>query len=209
MPDNTSYALPSHDEKTKVIKGEAQIDKPSLSKKIVSFLVSDKIDSIGDYLANYILGPGLKKLAYDICNNALQMFLLGGQASNQPNQNYWSNGWNNGYNSARRDPYYYNQQSYPGYAQPQPGLITPKFGLNDISFATKDDAYLVLDRMNVDIGRYGKVRVADFYTYAGITGQEGNWTLQGNGWYDLNQAHPMQRTDLRWIIDFPPVQTLR
>ena len=88
-------------------------------------------------------------------------------------------------------------------------MYQQRVGLNDVSFDTQDDAYLVLDRMARDVARYGKVRLADFYTYAGISGQEGNWTLQGSGWYTLGDAHPMMRTDGRWVIDFPPVQVLR
>lgn len=205
MADNTVYSVQEPEEKKKVITGSARQDKPKLGQKMVNFLFSDKIDSVGNYLAYYILGPSLKELIFKMGTGALQMVLFGGQGGVQMPQT----GWNNGYNSARRDPYMYNQMSNMGYAQPQPALVGHRLTLNDISFDTKDDAYLVLDRMNREISRYGKVRVADFYTFAGITGQEGNWTLQGNGWYDLNQAHPMMRTDGRWIIDFPPVQSLR
>ena len=132
------------------------------------------------------------------------MVLFGGQGGPYaPPMNY------NNYSEGRRDQYYYNSMSNPNYAQVQPGIYQPRQTLNDISFDSKDDVWLVLDRMNREIQRYGKVRVADFYTFAGITGQEGNWTLQGNGWYSLNEAHPMMRTDGRWVIDFPPVQSLR
>lgn len=210
MADYNTYTLPESTEKQKVIAGNARIDKPSMSKRVINLLFSDKIDSVANYLAYYILGPSLKDLVFKMGTGALQMALFGGQGNSQyPPMGWSNNGWNNGYNSARRDPYMYNQVSNPGYAQPQPGFMAQRLTLNDISFDTKDDAWTVLDRMNREIGRYGKVRAADFYTFAGITGQESNWTLQGNGWYDLNQAHPMMRTDGRWIIDFPPAVNLR
>ena len=198
--------------KTKVIKGSAQVDKPTLGKKMVNFLFSDKIDSVANYLTYYVLGPSLKDLVYKLATGGLQMVLFGGQNGQQgAYPGYYNNGYSNGYMQARRDPMPYGNYPAPaGYAQPQPSIYNPtRVSLNDISFDSKDDAYIVLDRMNREIGRYGKVRVADFYTFAGITGQEGNWTLQANGWYDLNQAHPMMRTDGRWIIDFPPVQVIR
>lgn len=203
MADNDIYA--SEETKEKVIQGIAKVEKPKLSKKMVNFLFSDKIDSVFNYLTYYILGPSLKELIFKMGTGALQMALFGGQNSNQMPPT----GYMNGPGGARRDQYFYNSMSNPGYAQPQPGLYQQRLTLNDISFDTKDDAWLVLDRMNREISRYGKVRVADFYTFAGITGQEGNWTLQGNGWYSLNEAHPMMRTDGRWVIDFPPVQSLR
>lgn len=203
MTEQNNYSQP--EAQTKVIKGAAKIEKPKMSKRIINFLFSDKIDSIGNYIAYYILGPGIKKITFDMVTGALQMALFGGQGGQQ----YPPMGYNYGYGGARRDPTPYNMMSNPSYAQPQPAIISQRVNLNDISFDTKDDAWLVLDRMNREIGRYQKVRVADFYTFAGITGQEDNWTLQGNGWYDLSQAHPMMRTDGRWIIDFPPVVPLR
>ena len=203
MSEQNNYD--AQEPKEKVIKGAAKVEKPKLSRKMIDFLFSDKIDSVANYLTYYILGPSLKDLIFKMGTGALQMALFGGQNGNQPPPM----GYNPGYSSGRRDPYYYNQASNPGYAQPQPGIYQQRLTLNDISFDTKDDAWLVLDRMNREIGRYGRVRVADFYTFAGITGQEGNWTLQGNGWYSLNGVSPMMRTDGRWIIDFPPVQSIR
>jgi len=206
MAEQTNYT--PQEPATKVIKGSAKVEKPKLGKKVVDFLFSDKIDSIANYLAYYILGPSLKNLIFQMGSGALQMALFGGQGGN----NMPPMGYNGNFNGARRDPTPYERmtqyQNY-GYAQPQPAIIGQRVSLNDISFDTKDDAWLVLDRMNREIGRYGKVRVADFYTYAGITGQEGNWTLQGNGWYSLNGVSPMMRTDGRWVIDFPPVASLR
>lgn len=193
---------------TKIIKGSAKVDKPKFGQKVINFLFSDKLDAVGNFLAYNILGPSLKDLIFKMGTGALQMALFGGNTSSSGGT--YVPGY--GYQSARRDaPTPYNQMSNTGYgyAQPQPGMMNQRITLNDISFDTKDDAWLVLDRMNREIGRYQKVRVADFYTYAGITGQEGNWTLQGNGWYDLSTAKPMMRTDGRWIIDFPPVMSLR
>ena len=206
MPEQTNYNV-TQEPATKVINGTAMIGKPKLSKKVINFLFSDKIDSVAEYLAYYILGPSLKDLVFKMGTGALQMALFGGQGG----VNYPPMGYNTGFNSARRDPTPYNmmmQYSNPGYAQPQPAIMGQRVSLNDISFDNKDDAWLVLDRMNKEISRYGKVRVADFYTYAGITGQEDNWTLQGNGWYSLNGVSPMLRTDGRWIINFPPISPL-
>lgn len=203
MANETNYTHP--EETTKVIKGSAKLEKRSAGRKMIDFLFSDKLDAVGNFLAYNILGPSLKDLIFKLGTGALQMALFGG---NSVSSGGYVPGY--GYQTARRDaPVPYNQMSNPGYSQPQPGLMTQRLSLNDISFDTKDDAWLVLDRMGREIGRYGKVRVADFYTFAGITGQEGNWTLQSSGWYNLGDAHPMMRTDGRWIIDFPPVQNIR
>lgn len=193
----------------KVIQGKVQIDKQPVGKRLVKFLFSDKLDAVGNYLAYYILGPSLKDLVFKLGTGALQMALFGGGVGAGGigmGSGTYIPGY--GYQPVRRDPVPYNNmyQQPPGYANPAPGpaSFNGRIGLNDISFDTKDDAYLVLDRMNRELQRYRRVRVADFYTYAGITGQEGNWTLQSTGWYDLTTARPVMRTDGRWMIEFPP-----
>lgn len=193
----------------KVVKGGVKIDKPPLGKRIVNFLFTDKLDAIGNYLAYTILGPSLKQLVFQLGSGALSMALFGGNSPGGIGMGGGTYIPGYGYQSVRRDPIPYNnmyQSPPPGYANPAPGPANwgGHVGLNDISFDTKDDAYLVLDRMNRELMRYHRVRVADFYTYAGITGQESNWTLQSTGWTDLTTASPVQRSDGRWMIMFPP-----
>lgn len=210
QPQQTNYNDLSSEPKSKVIKGKAKQEK-NIAKKVVGFLFSDKIDSVANYLTWYVLGPSLRDLIFKLGTGALQMALYGGQggAGVPPMGGY---GYGAGYSSnARRDPVPYNTMyGYPqagyGYAQPQvqPAVYQQRITLNDISFDSRDDALLVIDRMQEEIRKYQKVRAADFYTFAGITGQESNWTLQSNGWYDLSQAKPLMRTDGRWMIDFPP-----
>jgi len=219
MPDinnqnGQNYAQPNGGQQQgKVIKGTAQIDKPSFGKRVVNFLFSDRIDSITGYLTTYILGPSIKDLIFKMGTGALQMALFGGLngvAGGGMNSGNYIPGY--GYQTARRDPVPYHMIANPnGYAAPATqSMMYPQYvAVNEVSFETKDDAYLVLDRMRNDLQRYGKVKVADFYNAAGITGQEGNWTLQGNGWYNLDGVGPIMRTDGRWMINFPPVQALR
>ena len=167
MPNETNYAKP--EEAKKVIKGTAKVEKRKFGRKMIDFLFSDKLDSVANYLTYYILGPSLKDLVFKMGTGALQMALFGGNTANTGG-NYVP-GY--GYQPVRRDNYMpYNMMGNPTYAQPQPGLYQQRVSLNDISFDTRDDAQLVLDRMCREINRYGKVRVADFYTFAGITGQD-------------------------------------
>lgn len=209
-PVNTNYQ--ENEIKKPVVKGTVHVDKPRFSKKVINFLFSDKIDSIGNYLITSILGPDLKNLVFRMVTGGVQMALFGGNTvSGYPGPSPYVPGYN-GYQNARRDPIPYNTMGAPGYqygyAQPQPTVMTPRIDISNISFDTKDDAWRVLDRMGHELRRYGKVRVADFYTFAGVTGQDGNWVIQGTGWYDLNGANPVMRTDGRWIIQFPPIQNL-
>ena len=205
MAENVNYNQ-TEEPKEKVIKGAVKVEKKKFGRKVIDFLFSDRLDDMGNYLVQTYVRPGIGNLFYSlICGAAGVMFGRGGGIP--PQGGYYQPGY--GYQPGRRDPYQYNTISNQAYAQPQPVGYGQRVSMNDVSFDTKDDAYLVLDRMAREISRYGKVRVSDFYTFAGVTGQEGNWALQANGWYTLGDAHPIMRTDGRWIIDFPPVQNLR
>ena len=167
------------DLKGKVVKGNVKIEKKTFRKKVIDFLFSDKIDSVGNYL----------------------MLFGNGTVAQAPQSQ--------AYQVGRREPVPYNTLANPSYAQPQPSYGAQRVTMNDIVFDTKDDCYMVLDRMSKIIQHYGRARLADYYEAAGITGQESNWALQTSGWYFLGDAHPVMRMDGRWIIEFPPLQSIR
>lgn len=199
----------------KSLKGKVKVDKPTLKQRVTNFLFSDKIDSIASYLTSYILGPSLKDLVFKMGMGALQMSLYGGTngMANPNNTGSYIPGYS--YSPVQRDPVPYHmmgQQPNCVYGMQSPvqqPMMPNQFGnTNSVSFDSKDAANVVLDRMRNVLGRYGRVRVADFYDSAEITGYEANWTLQGNGWYDLSGAQPIMRTDGRWILSLPPVRQL-
>lgn len=195
------------DKPSKVIKGTAKVEKLTPTKKVVKFLFSDKIDSIGKYLTYEVLGPSLRNMAYQLGLGALQMAFFG---NNRPPVN-GPLPPSQQYSGARRD---YGAYSNPGYAAPpQPMVQQNAFGNrimpNDISFDTQDDALLVLDRMRGMIQKYGKVFLRNYYEFSGITGQADNWTLGSYGWYDLTNVQIVPRIDGRWMIQFQDPILLR
>lgn len=210
MAENTTKNrenLPDEPKEKLNFKGDVKVEKKTFGKKVVDFLFSDKIDSIGTWVAYTIVGPALKSLLYNSITGALQMTLWGGNNQQNITGSYIPGvGWQP--QGGRRDPVNYNQPQNMGYAQPGPGIYQQPNNINGISFGNRDDAYVVLDRMNRDLARYGKVRVADYYLYCGVTGQESNWALQSTGWYNLMDAKPIMRTDGRWILQLPPVQNI-
>ena len=189
-----------------------KVEKPSLKKKVLGFLFSDKIDSIGSYLTNYILGPSLKELGFRMITGAAQMALFGNGTVQNPNAN---NGLVPGWGMQNRPNiinYAAFSQPQPTYVQspimPQPAMSMGFGGTNEVTFATKDVANVVLDRMKNVLATYGKCKVADFYRSAEISPPANNWTLESNGWYDLSTAQPIMTTDGRWILGLPAVRQL-
>lgn len=194
------------------IKSYVKVEKPSLKKKVLGFLFSDKIDSIGSYLTNYILGPSLRELGFRMITGAAQMALFGNGTVQNPNNN---NGLVPGWGMQNRPNiinYAAFSQPQPTYVQspimPQPAMSMGFGGTNEVTFATKDVANVVLDRMKNVLATYGKCKVADFYRSAEISPPANNWTLESNGWYDLSTAQPIMTTDGRWILGLPAVRQL-
>ena len=197
----------SAEKKALLKQGEARIEKKNVKRKIVDFLFSDKLDSIGSYILYQVIGPSINTLIYNIGSNALRMAFFGNDAPIQSPGGSYIPG--QGYRPAQKDPYAYQQISYPGYAQPAVLRQSSRIDINDVSFSTEKAAYDVLNEMCSVIAKFGKVRAADFYEFCGISGEKDNWTLGGIGWYTLANAKVLERTDGRYIIDFPPVQELR
>lgn len=194
------------------IKSYVKVEKPTLKKKVLGFLFSDKIDSIGSYLTNYILGPSLKELGFRMITGAAQMALFGNGTVQPPTNNGLVPGWGNVQNRSNIINYAAFSQPQPTYVQspiiPTPSMSLGFGGTNEVTFATKDVANVVLDRMRNVLATYGKCKVADFYRSAEISPPANNWTLESNGWYDLSTAQPMMTTDGRWILSLPQVRQL-
>ena len=192
------------------LKGKFKVEKKSLSKRIIDFLFSDRIDSIGSWLTYEVLGPAIKDTIYKSFVGAVGMAVYGQVRDNgNPLQKRYANAQRNGY--VAYDQYGY--QAPPGqfYAQPQtvPYYNQGGLGLSDISFNSKDDALYQIDRLKNMIMKYGKVRVKDYYSDVGYTPPPGNWAIEGAGWYNLEGAHPVPTSNGRWIIDFPPPVNIR
>lgn len=192
------------------LKGQIKVEKKSFTRKIIDFLFSDKIDSIGNYLTYEVVRPTIIDLIYKSIVGAAGMALYNSAA--QRNQNPLQQR----YSGAQRNYTPYDQMAYqapPGqfYANVQaaPGYYGQGLGLNDISFNTKDDALYQIGRLKDMITRYGKVRVSDYYLDVGYTPPPSDWAVQGAGWYSIEGAKPVPTTNGRWIINFPPPVSIK
>ncbi len=182
------------------LRGQFKVEKKPILKRVVDFLFSDKIDSIGNYITYDVLGPAIRDLIYKSIIGAAGMAVYGSVRDT-------ANPLERKYGGAQRD-YSAMARGQGGqfYAQTQGAVYGGQYGygINDISFDSKDNALYQIDRLKTMIAKYGKVRIADFYADVGYTPPVENWTIQGTGWYNLETAHPVPTSNGRWIIDFPP-----
>lgn len=178
--------------------------KPKLKNRILGFLFSDKLDSMGTYILGGYLKPGLRSLMYSV--GVAAVGFLTGQVPQQPMNGQW-----NGYPTVRpQTPY--NMMSAQAYQAPpqQPAGYNQSLSVNDVRFVSEQYATNTLNELARCIAQYRRATLRDFYSSAGITCDETNWTQSTNGWYTLGNARVVATPDGFWaIVDLPPVQSLR
>lgn len=204
---------------TDEIKNDVRIEKKPLFKRVVDFLFSDKIDSIGYYIGSQIVKPAILDLLYQSIVGAAGMAIYNtkqvgqGPATDNP--------------LARR--YAGTQKNYTPYNQPfnvvgyqqngeyfAPGSMVNSGYMSlkptDISFGTKDLALYRLQQCKDAIARYNRLTVKEFFNICEVTPPLGNWAIETSGWYNLDNVTDkdvVPTTSGRWIINFPPTVTLR
>lgn len=193
------------------------LKKKGFGNKLVGFLFSDKLDSIGTYLLHSILEPGINALFYNAVVGAAGMFFNRNGGYSPPNSAQF---YNPGVyqSSAQRSPYPYNMV---GYSQAYPQQVqqaaqnqnagmqrSAEDEIKRLSWQFRDDVQTVIDRMAVRIQRYGRATVADLYRESDLTPDPGNWTLSACGWYSMEGAQPIPGNNGYWYISLPPVQRI-
>lgn len=180
----------------KVTTGSVVKRKKSVGRKILDTFLSEKIDDVGDYIRYNVLGPGVKSLVYEVFMGTLSM-MFWGDASVGRRSTRDSNG-RKAYDRIFDDRRAERERARSGRAA---------YDIDDIFFESRDDAERVLDRLYDLLDRYGKVRVADLYSAAGIS-PEGNYTVNYYGWYSLRGAGSYPTSE-GWVLDLPKCESLR
>lgn len=204
MANNVNYQQPE-EPKAGTLKGKAEVKKKKASQKVIDFLFSNRLEDMGTFLVQTILGPGLRNLFYNVGVGALGVMFRqnGGYYPNNTNnsQPYWTPPQTN--YSGLSTQAYWNQQ--------RPVTIAQGPYVNDyksVIFTYRDDALTVIDRLANQINKYGRVTVRGFYDAAEVSPPLNNWAIDGTGWHTVQGAHPVMTSDGRWIIEMPPVQNL-
>lgn len=173
----------------KVISGNARQRKKSVGSKLGSAIISNDVDSVGNYIFMDVLVPSFKKMISDIVCNGVNM-LLG-----EPNRDRSrSNGSRVSYRA------YYDERNDRQSAQ----RVRPSYSYDDIIFDDRGDAEEVLCRMEELIDRFQVVSVADLFDMAGLSC---NYTDNKYGWTDLRDAR-VERVHDGYVIRLPRATTL-
>lgn len=182
----------------KVTTGTVKKQKKTLSKRVIDALFDQKVDEAIDYAKQNVIKPGIRRLIFDAFMGSLSMIFFGDA------RGYYSSETGGRTGGGRRgyDRIYDSRDRRDGGYRRRSSLE-----VSDILFETREDAERVLDRLYSDLERYGRVRVADLYSAAGVSGNS-MWTDNNYGWFNLDRAQPYPTSE-GWQLDLPPCESLR
>ena len=168
---------------------------PHYLKRFVETFVGDEIHSVGGYLLNDILVPGIKKIFFDSVSGGLEMSLWGESSRRD---------------SRRRDGG--SRISYESFSKPEfrrtervdrddRRTVAKKGLFDDILFNNKWEADEVFGSMFDIVTEYEFVSVSDL---RGMVGLDSTFTDDNYGWdEDTITRGDVKRTRDGWIIDLP------
>lgn len=196
-------ALP---EKTveKVVVGEVVVQKKSLGRKFKDLFVAADIHSVIGYVASEVLLPAARNMIVDGASKGVERMMYGESTARRrgygvPNQSRIT--YNNPINRGG-----YRDVSSRRAPSPTVGpRSSPRGARDDFILSSREEADLVLERMNDIIDTYEVVSVADLNDLVGMPTShvDNKW-----GWVYLGDVLVRQVRE-GYLIDLPPAEPIQ
>lgn len=190
---------------TRVTQGEVIVQKKSIGKRIKGIFIAADFGSVARHVIYEVLIPAARNMVYDVTTKSIERTLYGDNAFRRRNTNIFG-----------QPRITYNQPVSRPYSSPLSSSITqsqgprgpaPQRSVSDnIIFATRQEAELVLERLNDVLDQYDVVSLGDLYELIGApsshTDQKWGWTV---GFSDA----PIRQVREGYIIDLPPTEAIQ
>lgn len=195
---------PPKKESARVIQPVTTNVKEVKKKKFFSFknkIVSGDADSVGSFVMTEVIFPKIKDAISAAVKYSVDFILYGKNGASIGNKNGTSYiNYNNQYASTIYRPINYSNQP-TNYGKPVNNTI---YQIRHFVFNSRGEAESVCIALMDSISRYGSVSVNDFYDFIG---QNGQYTDQKYGWYDLSGME-VSAVPGGYVIEFPKVEPL-
>ena len=192
--------------KSVVKRGSASFAKPTLAKKIKNTFISEDAGNVGSYIWNDIIVPSIQDGLMNTIISAATMIFGRGRG---PGYYNGYRPYNNISKASWRQPDRYDNTPYDRYGYRRDDRASDyrsTRSYRDVELESYEDMMDVIHELYSTLEHYHMVRVSDFFSAAGLTGEftDNQW-----GWYDLPPRITPRRTmSGRWTIDLPKPEPL-
>ncbi len=180
----------------KVVVGEVVVQKKSLGRKVKDIFVEADLKSVLRYVGTDVLIPAARNMIVDASTKGVERMMYG--ESTIRRRGYGAGPrvtYNNPINRGYRDP----------VGRPQLPSRSPRLRRDDFILSSREEAELVLERMNDIIDTYEVASVADLNDLVGMPTShvDNKW-----GWVYLGDVQIRQIRE-GYLLDLPPAEPIQ
>ena len=173
----------------KVVNGSSKRKKKSGAQKVLDIFVPEDISDVRSYIIQDKIVPAVKDIILDTVRACLGVDNRGSGTSRV---------------SANSRASYSRCYSDSRDSRSPRRAASAYYEYDDILYDNRGDAETVLQKMDEQVADYGRVRVADYYEFSGITGTSAD---NDYGWRDIRDARVVRTMD-GYIIRLPRAMAL-
>lgn len=190
----------------KVVVGEVIVKKKSLGRKFKDLFIEADLRTVVRYVCSEVLLPAARNMIVDGASKGVERMMYGESAVRR--SRYGPNSgpritYNNPINRGYRDASYRDTTSRP--TPPSGGPGSARQNQDTIILSSREEAELVLERLNDIIDTYEVVSVADLNDLVGLptTYINNNW-----GWIFLGDVQ-IQQIREGYLLNMPPAEPIK
>jgi hypothetical protein len=188
----------------KVVVGEVIVQKKSIGRKFKDLFIEADLKTVIRYVATDVLLPAARNTIVDASSKGIERLMYGESAVRRRNFGVGPRvTYNNPINRGYRDSGPFHSPRNAPAVSPAPR--SSRHSRDEFFLSSREEAELVLERMNDIIDTYEVVSVADLNQLAGLptTHVDNKW-----GWVYLGDVQIRQIRE-GYLIDFPPSEPIQ
>jgi len=190
-----------------VVTNKVVIQKKSLGRKFRDLLIEADFKSVSRYVFFEVMLPAAKNTIVDMSTKGIERMMYGDAAIRRRNYNLGSSRTTYTNYSAPSSRLY-REPTVSRYAQTMPGPQVPRAARparDDFVISTREEAELVLEKMNDILEQYDVVCVGDLFELLDqpTTPIDYKW-----GWLYLGDVHIRQIRE-GFLLDLPPADPIQ